>query len=220
MLTKTAFQFLLAQTIVNELNGLILNSNASINLQRYGSDLVDGYWVPGSLIFTVDNSREDSSLSKTVAQAFKAELQYNFNTNSINFSIGCLPFQTYRGWINLNDAKIIVGNLNDRSVRNLNDMLKIFLGHFSDDRLTTWLIKNLTVIADHEIFNHDDFNDGLNHFTQMPTNKLYQEDTCRIHNQMMYIIAYVDSLSVGYEFIKAFLAHRKNKIVIDKLMNK
>lgn len=218
MLTKTSFQFLLEQTTANELNGVVLNASlGGLQCHRYDVPLIDGYFVPGAIIVEINNDNKDECLTKTLKTVFRTKLHYSFKTNSLNFNLGELPFQTYRGYINQLDAEGFIKDIKDKSIKEFEDLVKLFINHYPEERLVTWLIKNLTAIGDLEKFNDDDFNTGLNHFTSMPGVNLNQNDVSRISNQMLYIVAYANALPKGTEFLKAYLIHRKQSIVLDKL---
>ena len=144
-------------------------------------------------------------LGGMIHQAYKVKPTYHLKSNSYNFNMTELPFQTYVSFLTETDVEKIIPTLPElRGYGGCVELFKDVLNHIPVKAVKNFLFDTLRA-AISGTFDAKKLFDALTNFG------IEIEDLSRIHNHMLIIATLVNN-----ETIKAFLDTTLDKIKIDE----
>lgn len=182
----TLFYFALPARTFNELNGITRNPQMKLNSIHREGDV-----VLGCLHIT---PTENEYLSGMINDAYRAKPVYHLKSNSFNFNMSELPFQTYISFLTKTDVENILPTLPElKSFAGFTKHVKEILDHIPTKGVKELLVNTLHIMLGGS-FDADKLYNAL---TSLRTEI---EDLSRLYNHMLII-----SVLVANEIIRSFL---------------
>lgn len=182
----TIFYLALPERTFNSLNGITHSPQMQLH-----SIYNEGDIVLGRLQIT---PTEDEYLGGIIHNAYRAKPVYHLKSNSFNFNMTELPFQTYISFLTEMDVDVILPTLPELKTYNgFTDHVKDVLNHIPNKEVKEFLINTLCKLLGGALNTDKLYNTLTKHHVEL-------EDLSRIYNHMLIIGA----LSAN-ETIRSFL---------------
>ena len=193
----TVFYFALPTRTFNELSDITHNPQMKLKSLHKEGDV-----VLGCLCIT---PTENEYLSGMINDAYRAKPVYHLKSNSFNFSMTELPFQTYTSFLTGVDVDKILPTLPElKTYAGFTNHVKDVLDHIPTKEVNELLVDSLQLMLSGS-FDTDKFYNRLTSF------HVEIEYLSRIYNHMLIIAGLVDN-----ETIRSFLDATLIKLNIEK----
>lgn len=193
----TVFYFALPTRTFNELGGITHNPQMELKSIRKEGDVVLGclYMRP----------TENDHLGGMINDAYRAKPVYHLKSNSFNFNITELPFQTYISFLTETDVNNFLPTFPElRSYTEFSSHVENVLNHYPTKDIKELLIYTLNMMLSGS-FDSDKL------YNTLTSLQVEIEDLSRIYNHMLIISILVDN-----EIIRSFLDATLVKLNIEK----
>ena len=193
----TVFYFALPTRTFNELGGITHNPQMELKSIHKEGDVVLGclYMRP----------TENDHLGGMINDAYRAKPVYHLKSNSFNFNITELPFQTYISFLTETDVNNFLPTFPElRSYTGFSTHVENVLNHYPTKDIKELLIYTLNMMLGGS-FDSDKL------YNTLTSLQVEIEDLSRIYNHMLIISILVDN-----EIIRSFLDATLVKLNIEK----
>lgn len=169
----TIFYLALPERTFNQLNGITRNPQMEL-ISIYN----EGDIVLGCLKMT---PTKDEHLGGMIHNAYKAKTGYHLKSNSFNFNMTELPFQTYVSFLTETDVEMILPTFPElKTYAGFTDHVKDVLNHIPIKEVKEFLIHTLYQLLNDSLSTDKLYNTLTKHHVEI-------DDLSRIYNHMLII---------------------------------
>ncbi len=211
----TVFRGILKKSQVNEIWSIIVNSKMTVcvGLDKGQVDVNDFQTFELKINPFGKGPR---SLMKIIGGIFRTkDSHYYVKSNSLNFNMTELGFQTYEAFLTHDDALNIINDLDDTSVAEFENLLKSLLGYHPDDKVKQTFEKLVEDLSNGHVLTNDDVL-----FTTLQEISSDVVFLSNAWNKILLIDKWLDKNPATKEFVKHYFTMQKSQQVLQQLRSK